>query len=528
MNKTFSICFACVLAAASCTDNFDQTNTNPNKVTVESGTLEASAMFEQTLYGAANVQTYYSWYWCDELIQHTAHTGGTTRQQHRYFIGDQDWKSVWNTYARYASNDVNMIHLAEKQGDKVFEAIGLTMKVMFMQNLTDIYGDIPYSEAFKSQEGIKQPVFDSQMSVYQQMCRDLETANDIYATQPQSANSKKSLDRMYGLDMAKWRRFNNSLYLRLLCRISGRPATIVDGEHNVQEKMRQIVGHPDQYPVFSSNDDNATVRFTGIAPYTSEFDPTSYKKSDFTTGSYKLTEKMIELMVIKDDNNFKNDLYVDPRLPIIGTKKRAYWAGTIAGAAMGTESNTGDSNAAYLNYEQLCRNNADEWFMDYAEVEFILAEAALKGLIDGGEDTARTHYEAAVKASMAKWSDFAVTVAPDCIITSDDADAFLTTQLGSWDMATDKEALIANQKYIALFWIGMEDWHEYRRTGLPQLKIGSGCVYNDMILPTRFAYPSTTVATNSDHVSEALQRMGGDNDMKTPVWWSRQAIEQGK
>lgn len=528
MNKITCICMACAFAAMSCTDNFDQANTNPNKVTVESGTLEASAMFEQTLYGAANFFTYYSWFWCDELIQHTAHTGGTTRQEHRYFIGDQNWKSVWNTYARYASNDVNMISLADKQGDPVFKAIGLTMKVMFMQNLTDIYGDIPYSEAFKSSEGIKQPVFDSQESVYQQMCQELEAANEIYATQPVPANKKKSLDGMYGLDMAKWRKFNNSLYLRLLCRISGRPATVVDGEHTVAQKMQQIVDNPERYPIFGSNDDNATVHTTGIAPYTSEFDPTSYKKSDFTTGSYKLTEKMIELMVVKDANNFKNDLYVDPRLPIIGTKKRDYWAGTIAGAAMGTESNEGDKNAAYLNYDQLCRNNADEWFMDYAEVQFILAEAALKGLIAGGEEAAKTYYETAVKASMQKWSDFAVSVNPDCLITADDMDAFLTTSLGSWDLASDKAELIANQKYLALFWVGMEDWHEYRRTGMPKLKIGSGCVYNDMILPTRFAYPSTTLATNSDHVQEALQRMGGENDMKTPVWWSRQAIEEGK
>lgn len=528
MNKITCICLACAFATMGCTDNFDQANTNPNKVTVESGTLEASAMFEQTLYGAANFFTYYSWFWCDELIQHTAHTGGTTRQEHRYFIGDQNWKSVWNTYAKYASNDVNMISLADKQGDPVFKAIGMTMKVMFMQNLTDIYGDIPYREAFKSNEGIKQPVFDSQESVYQQMCQELEAANEIYATQPKPENKKKSLDGMYGLDMSKWRKFNNSLYLRLLCRISGRPTTIVDGEHTVAQKMQQIVDNLDLYPVFESNDDNATVHTTGIAPYTSEFDPTSYKKSDFTTGSYKLTEKMIELMVVKDANNFKNDLYVDPRLQIIGTKKRDYWAGTIAGAAMGTESNEGDKNAAYLNYEQLCRNNADEWFMDYAEVQFILAEAALKGLVTGGEVAAKQYYETAVKASMQKWSDFAVSVNPAYVITSDDMDAFLTTSLGSWDSAPDKAELIANQKYLALFWIGMEDWHEYRRTGFPKLKIGSGCVYNDMILPTRFAYPSTTLATNSDHVQEALQRMGGENDMKTPVWWSKQAIDEGK
>ncbi len=70
----------------------------------------------------------------------------------------------------------------------------------------------------------------------------------------------------------------------------------------------------------------------------------------------------------------------------------------------------------------------------------------------------------------------------------------------------------------------MEGWAEYRRTGYPRLKVGNGCVYNDFVLPTRFAYPNTTMATNGDHAAEALQRMGGANDMKTPLWWSKKAI----
>lgn len=77
-----------------------------------------------------------------------------------------------------------MINLAKAQGSSYLQAVGLTMKVLFMSNLTDIYGDIPYKEAFKAEEGIKQPVFDSQESVYQQMCAELEEANRIYASQP--------------------------------------------------------------------------------------------------------------------------------------------------------------------------------------------------------------------------------------------------------------------------------------------------------------------------------------------------------
>ena len=92
------------------------------------------------------------------------------------------------------------------------------------------------------------------------------------------------------------------------------------------------------------------------------------------------------------------------------------------------------------------------------------------------------------------------------------------TRLRSW----------ANQKFLALFWVGMEAYHEYRRTGYPVLTIGEGTLYNDYILPTRLGYPNTTISTNSANANAALEEMGGENDMKTPVWWSKQAIAGGK
>lgn len=79
--------------------------------------------------------------------------------------------------------------------------------------------------------------------------------------------------------MTKWQKFNNSLYLRLLCRISGRKETIVDGTHNVAQKITEIVHSQETYPIFEGNEDNATVHYTGIAPYTSEFDNANYTES---------------------------------------------------------------------------------------------------------------------------------------------------------------------------------------------------------------------------------------------------------
>src|SRR3712207_2096927 len=104
-----------LLMTTACTDNFDQTNTNPNKITVAGGKLSASSMFEPLLYGGANALTYYSYYWNNELAQYFALTGNSLGRVYKYDIGDANWTSVWNTYARYATNSVEMHRLRSEE-----------------------------------------------------------------------------------------------------------------------------------------------------------------------------------------------------------------------------------------------------------------------------------------------------------------------------------------------------------------------------------------------------------------------------
>lgn len=515
MRKLQILLAGCLLAGAlastSCTSNFDDINTNPNKMTV--GDIQASRMLEPILYGSSQQWQRYTWYWNNELIQFTAFTGGTTRQEHRYFISDQDWKGLWNFYSSYANNTLHMAELAAKDGDVAIQAMALTLKVLFMSNLTDMFGDIPYSEAFQGREegGTKTPKYDSQQEVYEQMVADLEAANDLYATHPGMLDP--GLDGMYGGDMEAWRKFNNSLLMRLLCRVGGR------AEMDVPARMKAILNDPARYPVFASNADNARVDYTGIKPYANYF--TDETENGFTASGRKLTEQFIKMTVLTENDI---QVYQDPRLPIWGKKhpSRDYWKGTIAGCTNAEQSDA-DSGASRLNYEVFCRATCPSFFLCYDELEFILAEAALKGWIDGGEEAARRHYEAAVTASMEKWNELGAFSKEPVTITPDDVAAFLDSDLASWEKHEDKARLIGEQKFLGLFWIGMEAYHEYRRTGYPELTIGAG-TFNDHILPTRFAYPATSVATNAAHVAEALERMGGENNMKTPVWWSRQAI----
>lgn len=502
----------------ACTADFEEINTNPNKTTV--GQIKASGMFEPLLYNGAKFWQNYTWYWNNELIQFTAFTGGTTRQEHRYFISDSDWQRVWNAYNRYGNNVSHMYDLSVEQQDRSLEAIALTLKVLYMSNLTDIYGDIPYSEAFtaRKENGTTKPVFETQKEVYEQLFIDLLKANSIYATKP--IFIKPSLDGMYNGSMEKWQKFNNALYLRLLMRVSGRT------EMNVGAKITEVLNNPATYPIFESNLDNATVVFSGSDPYRNQF--ADYNEGSFTSSGRKLTEQLIKMTVVKDANN--QEIFVDPRLPIFGKKNPNVtvnpdniWKGTIAGITEQDQSDA-DRGSSWLNAAVLARADAPGTFMDYAEVQFILAEASLKGLITGGEAAAKQYYENGVTASVEKWAELGQFSETPVVVTNNDVTDLLASDLASWDATTNKEELIANQKYLALFWIGMEAYHEYRRTEYPDLTIGTGAVFNDYTLPTRFAYPTTTIATNAINSAAAISNMGG-NTMKTPVWWSKQAIQ---
>jgi hypothetical protein len=529
MNKIIKASVSCVLALvvlgcfSSCTHDFEEINTDPNKITV--GNIQPYSLVEALIYNSAKYSSRDCWYWNNEIAQYTACTGQRLREEHRYKLTNSEWQTVWNRFTGYANNASHMYDLGEETEDHAIMAVAITLKVLNMADLTDMFGDIPYREAFLGRKGgTTTPVFDSQKDVYEQMFAELERANELYAENPTFL--KPTLDGIYSGSMTGWRKFNNSLYLRLLCRVSGR------SEMNVGEKAREMLNNPDKYPIFQSNSDNATVNFNGIYPYASYFYQT--QEDAFTTYSYKLSEQLIKMMT---ETNGSEQAFVDPRLPIIGringtsSNPNHIWLGAVSGGSV-SECDKSNSGAAYLNYYVLAHTTAKVTFMSYDEVQFILAEFAHKGIVTGGDTAARTYYEQGVKASCDYWNSMRDnvtdwgTVSAPASITSNNIEALLRASTASWDLATNIDELIGNQKFIALFWRGFQGYHEVRRTGYPVLTIGSDTHYNDYRFPSRFAYPNNTVGTNNANMQEALKRMGGDNDMHTPVWWSREAIEQ--
>lgn len=494
--KTYTA-LLCLLSAVSCTTGFDDFNTNHNEP--EYGDITPINMLETLIANAGDALCYRTWQLNGELIQYTV-SGTSNNSYHRYVIPNTATASSWSWFSRCAANADEMQRLAAKTGDANCEAIAITIKAMFMSNLTDCYGDIPYTEAFGNINGSgnNQPKFDTQRTVYENIIADLERANSLY--KPNEAING-SRDLLFGGDIAKWRKFTNSLYLRVLMRLSNRNEIF-----GVAEKINRVFTNPASYPVFESNDDNATLYYDDVEPFVNYFGSTT---SSSFTASRKTCSTIIDMMSIPGD----------PRISVYFVQGGDKWKGRESGMP---SQETDSSGIASLNRDNLGAYSSPYSFMKYDEVLFIFCEAIKRGWIAGGDRMAEEYYKRAITASIRYWNgiDTNKTVITDKTISNFLAKVPYNNSLKQ----------ILDQKYVALFWTGYEAWYEYRRTGYPKLKIGTA-TSNDHILPTRFQYPDNTANVNIANYQVQLERLrtvyhGGD-DMKTPVWWSKQAVDAG-
>ncbi len=184
---------------------------------------------------------------------------------HRYVIRPQESDYMWNNWYIQLTNIKDIYKGGDVMNSKAFMGISLVLDAWVSSLLTDVYGDVPYFDANKGREGILQPRFDRQKDIYEDLFKKLEEANELFKTATLTETEAK-LDPIYAGDLVKWRKFGNSLYLRLLLRVSG------TGELNARSKIMDIAEtRKSNYPIFTSNNDSAILKFQTTAPYLSEF-----------------------------------------------------------------------------------------------------------------------------------------------------------------------------------------------------------------------------------------------------------------
>jgi hypothetical protein len=495
---------------SSCTKNFEEINTNPNNIP----NALPQQLLAPTLVNTLNYTMIRNRNFNNELMQVTVNQSDAEGQVFRY-----DFRSNWSDYlynGLYSglTNFKEIYRLASDSGvnyNKSYMGISLVCQSWAYSILTDTYGDIPYSQSNLGKDSLLyEPTFDLQKDIYLDMFQKLEQANTLLSS---NAAIIAASDPVYAGNISKWRKFGNSLYLRLLLRLSAK----ADVAAQVTAKIKDIVEtNAATYPVFASNDESAILRWTGIAPYTSPL--VAVREQDFRAPG--LATFFIQNLV-----NW-NDPRID--IPTYGSGGFNRWGiAPYSGAYLGIPSgyapgeNPVKKSYFYSNTSAVTLQTEPMtgMMMNYAELKFILAEAAAKGWISG---SAETYYNDAALNSITLWLPLWPTIINSQTGLLNNINTFLIAGDIQWNNAAtleEKMERIHLQKYYALFLTDMQQWFEYRRTGHPIVPKGLG-LRNNGEMPARMTYPVYVQSSNPSNYIAAIAAQGPDL-ISTKVWWQK-------
>ncbi len=504
LNKIL-IVFSLLAVSTACDQDFEDINTNPNVAT----TVTPDLLLSGVIRNMVNSQVGEAWGIGNIVVQHTAKIQFVNED--RYLWGELN--GVWNNVYGNMRNVQNIIDIAEKATPVQNNYLGaaLIMKSWMFSLATDAYGDIPYSEAIKGKSaGIYQTKYDSQEEIYNGILADLARANSLLGTSAEAIGG----DLLFGGSVQKWKKFANSLRLRYLMRISNK--------RNVGADMQAIVGNPSTNPIFESNADNAQLVYQASAPNQWPLYTTRVGSFD----EFRLSKTMGDQLAA----------WNDPRLSVFARPtQKSVGDGTprIEGIPNGLEDtqalsyNGGPQNVSRVGLTFACLVCADAGqpapvanasrglIMTYAELQFILAEAREKNLITTGE--AEAYYLNGIEANF----DYYRSIVPaEYGINLDvPADYFVQPAVAYTGTSAEKLEKIGTQKWVALFFNGLEAWFDWRRTGIPTL-LPAASNLNDDRIPVRFIYPLSEQSLNAAGRTAAVARQGQD-DLNTPVWWDK-------
>ncbi len=471
---------AALLSTYSCSRNFDEINTDTSQIKSPSaGSLLVPIEYSMGRYGYNRADDF-----TFDIMQIALSFPNEGNTVSRYYLTESTGKGFWDTSYKWLKAVREMKTFAEEENNANYQAIALVLNAWITANLTDAFGDIPYSEALRLEENFQKPKFDKQKDIYTNLLDDLKKANamfDVTKTLPEQ-------DIFYHANVStegiiKWKKFANSLSLRLLTRILNR-----NGEVNVHQRIQEIVNDPVSYPIFQSNNDGATLDISGVAPFL----PPIARPQDFT--AYRAAGEFF-VNTLKDNNDPRLSKFFTQAISNASNTNIGY-KGAPSGYALGS---TFDYTPSNLN-QNLAKAPLKILVMPYAELQFILAELSFKRIIGGNT---KSYYENGVKAAVEQWGN---TIP---------ANYFDNPKLAFNNSLNQ----IMLQKYVALFFVDHQQWYEQRRTGLPVLP-NNGGLQNNGKMPQRMLYPTNPRIMNTENYNAAVQQMGGD-DINVKMWWNK-------
>lgn len=478
------IILGATLLNSSC-NHFEEMNTDPNNIDrVVPGSLITPLIYDMATYGT-NRSYDFTW----QLMQVGFPYPSTAVGVHRYDITPTAGNGTWNRCYTWLRSIKEIEESATEANQPVYLAVAKTLEAFTVSILTDAFGDVPYSEAIKLDDGISLPKFDEQKDIYNTLIQKLEEANDIYAT---AEGEMTGNDFLFENDRTRWQKFNNSLLMRIILRASKK------AEMRSYDRLIEIINNPEKYPVFSNNEEAAIVKINGQSPFEYGWG----RRQDYTLNETK-AEFFVDLL---------NSLE-DPRRPYFMSTASTIPPGTDLGykgiPAAHDPAATFDFTPSIPNPDLMIPAEPGtvihEILFPYAEVEFIKSEVFLHF---GNLDKAEEAYINGTKAGITQWNGN-----PKPSVT----DEYFTNELAKFDGTLER---IMTQKYLALYMCDYQQWFEHRRTGYPTLP-KTEFMLNDGEMPKRFMYHDRLSITNPENYQNAVSKLEYGDSPLSRVWWDQ-------
>ena len=368
------------------------------------------------------------------------------------------------------------------------------------QNLTDIFGDVPYSEALKGDipgSPIK-PKYDAQKDIYYGMLKALADASSSMKV---GVEGLGSADPIYKGDVAKWLKFSNSLRARMAMRISKADPAKATAE------LSAAFAAPGG--LMTSNADNAALVWPGDGVYDNPWAGNFAGRDD-----HRVSKTLLDTMNALADPRVK--IYAQPTkndpTKYVGLQNAL--DNILVTPFFNTTSRPGTifypGTTVYGTYGTAAGKKTPSYIMTYSELSFIRAEAANRGIGGLTAAAAKGFYDAGVTASITQWGG-----------TAADAATYLAQPGVAYAGGAVGLQQIGLQKWIGLFTQGTEAWSEWRRTGNPaSIKPGPRMFADVPSIPRRFPYASNEQSVNAASLAAAIAAQGPDTYL-TRVWWDK-------
>ena len=495
--KILTLLVSLAILGSSCSDFLTVNEVNPNSASKVPAKLLLPSALNNTATTMNNPDRFefvYLWYGLWSI------SSGYSQPQSlvQYKLYNSSYENAFHESYTTGQNFDDIVKSSTDPKDASFKAIAMIMKVYIFQNLVDVWGNVPYSEAFSAVAGILKPKYDDQKVIYEDLIKKLDEAIGLIKNRPADATEiGAESDIIFAGNMDLWAKFANTIKLRMLVHqsgMSGRDAYIKSAIATTAS-----VGYLGAGEGALSNPGYLNSAGKMNPFYNNYYLPNGSTAPDGVT-YHNAGKDAIDWMKATNDTR-------------IGRFFNPYSASLFAGNALGatapplTAANTsklgykaGDKSYMIGTYDKSAPILTD------FESLFVQAEAAERGYISGsGKDL----YNAAVTQSFIYNG-----------LTAADAATFYTQNMFTvnYDNATNKINLILAQKWVALNGVApVEIWTDYRRSGLPGVTIHFSEDANKLseTPPVRLLYPQREISVNNDNVVA----VGTIDAFKSKIFW---------